>query len=72
MELKKDWKTILKARRKEIYQKMKASRKEYMNRPEIKEKMQIAKFKMKNKRKAFMEKIREEKNKNRSLKFKKF
>jgi len=59
-EPKKDWKTIMKERRRAIYDKMKAKRKEYLARPEVKERMQIAKFKAKNKRKAFMKRIREE------------
>ena len=59
-EPKKDWKTLMKERRQELYQKMKAQRKIYLNRPEVKERMQIAKYKAKNKRKAFMKKLREE------------
>ena len=57
---KKDWKTIMKERRRAIYDKMKAARKAYLARPEVKERMQIAKFKAKNRRKAFMKKWREE------------
>ena len=60
LESKKDWKTIMKERRRAIYDKMKAKRKEYLSRPEVQERMQIAKFKAKNKRKAFMKKWREE------------
>jgi len=59
-EPKKDWKTIMKERRRAIYDRMKAARKAYLARPEVKERMQIAKFKAKNKRKAFMKKWREE------------
>lgn len=58
-DAKPDWKEILKERRKAIYARMKAQRKIYLNRPDVNEKMQIAKFKMKNKRKAFMKMIRE-------------
>lgn len=60
IEPKKDWKEIAKERRKAIYARMKSQRKIYLNRPEVKERMQIAKFKMKNKRKAFMKKIKEQ------------
>jgi hypothetical protein len=59
-EPKKDWKAIMKERRKEIYIKMKAQRKAYLAKPEVRERMQIAKYKAKNLRKAFMKKIREE------------
>ena len=57
---KKDWKTIMKERRRAIYDRTKAARKIYLARPEVKERMQIAKFKAKNRRKAFMKKWREE------------
>jgi hypothetical protein len=39
---------------------MKAQRRAYLDQPEVRERMQIAKFKAKNRRKAFMKKIREE------------
>lgn len=59
----KDWKAVMKERRRAIYQKMKAQRKAYMNKPEVKERMQIAKAKMKNKRRAFMKMVNEQKKK---------
>jgi hypothetical protein len=59
-EPKKDWKAIMKQRRKDIYIRMKAQRRAYLDQPEVRERMQIAKFKAKNRRKAFMKKIREE------------
>jgi hypothetical protein len=61
-EPKKDWKAIMKGRRKELYQKMKVRRKAYLNRPEVKERIQIMKFKMKNRRKAFLKELREKKH----------
>jgi len=66
-EPKKDWKTIMKERRRAIYDKMKAKRKEYLARPEVKERMQIAKFKANNRRRAFMKRIREERRSNKKL-----
>jgi hypothetical protein len=41
---------------------MKAQRKAYLDRPEVKERMQIAKYKAKNKRKAFMKMIKEQRS----------
>jgi hypothetical protein len=60
IEPKKDWKAIMKERRKAVYSRMKAQRKAYLNQPEVKERMQIAKAKMKNKRKAFMKQLKEQ------------
>ena len=58
-EPKKDWKAIMKERRKEIYARMKENRRKYLNQPEVKERMQIMKAKMKNRRRAFMKEFRE-------------
>jgi hypothetical protein len=56
---KKDWKAVMKERRREIYARMKENRRKYLNQPEVKERMQIMKAKMKNKRRALMKEFRE-------------
>ena len=58
-EEKKNWKEIMKERRRKLYQEAKARRKEYMNRPEVKERMQIAKAKAKNQRKKYLKELKE-------------
>jgi hypothetical protein len=58
-EAKKDWKTVMKEHRKELYQKMKANRKKYLNQPDVRERLQIMKYKRKNRRKAILKEIRE-------------
>jgi hypothetical protein len=55
----KDWKTIMEEKRKEIYARIKENRKKYMNRPEVKERIQIMKAKIKNKRRALAKEFRE-------------
>jgi hypothetical protein len=59
----KSRKMIMKEIRKKIYARMKAQRKAYLDRPEVKERLQIAKYKAKNKRKAFMKMLKEQRRK---------